>query len=366
MADELIGVQTDDGREFIVDAQGVIPTPQEIKGFTAKKRVQVANVDKVYPNMNEAAEALHFGKWQAHAKVAPKSAGIVIGSMKHPKDPKISVVGIRTESNQDFLIHSEGLDMPPQLCPAFPEGTRVQVTNPDKVYSRMDEAAATMALTKWAQGGKPEAAESGVVLASMKHPVSDGFVVGVRSAKGKDYVVDPDGIAAAPKASTTWVAGTRVRIINIDKLYTKMDEMAVKMCLNRWTAGTKPPVVKTKEEVEAKAEGTEPPAKKPRQDVVPSAAVGEVWGSELHPDGTTMVFGVHTDAGPDFLVAEDGLEVVPNVSKTFPIGTRVKICEGKVFPKWDDKAIAMGLGKWTLGAKPSDVTTGAVMASVAK
>ena len=166
-----------------------------------------------------------------------------------------------------------------------------------------------------------------------------------------------------------------------------MDEQARLMNLSRWKAGLKPtkpntPATTTASTApasdaaatdgEAAAEGEEPPAKK--QKVAQKAymsCTGEVKGSAMHPNGEHHVIGVRTETGQDFLVAEDGLRLIPNVDGDVKSDTRVRITDaGKVYPKFDEKAYELGLSRWVLGDKPiSDKPSaliGKVMGSTAK
>eukprot|EP01010_Urceolus_cornutus_P005021 NODE_846_length_1287_cov_266.356220_g644_i0.p1 GENE.NODE_846_length_1287_cov_266.356220_g644_i0~~NODE_846_length_1287_cov_266.356220_g644_i0.p1 ORF type:complete len:385 (-),score=108.63 NODE_846_length_1287_cov_266.356220_g644_i0:132-1232(-) len=366
MSELIFGVRTDDGRDFVLDAAGLTLTPNVSAQLPTGARVRVTNPDKTFSKFDSVAEKLNLGKWTAGNKPAEGTVGVVVGSVHHPSDEAVTIVGLRSEAGIDFLVEAEGLTIAPSASKALPNGTIVSVVNADKVYSKMDEKARELTLSKWRSGVKAVGGEGAVVLGSAPHPRDEAQqVVGIRTDNGLDLVICPEGVEVAPNASETFPRGARVRIVNGLKCYTKMDAMAKKLGLGKWIQGAKPPIAAPVKEKEAESEDGEPPVKKQKVLPIPGC-VGEVRGSALHPDGKTMVIGVRTESGHDFLMESDGLELVPNMSEEFPAGSRIHIEAGKIYPKFDIKANELCLSKWISGAKPTGTLTGKVSASTGK
>lgn len=328
------------------------------------------DVAKCFPKADNMAESLLLGKWTSGLKPHEGSVATVLSSAPHPSTEDCIVVGIRSElDGRDFVIDAKGLAKAPSISKEFLEGATVRIKQAEKVYTKMDGAAKELTLSKWAANIKPQDGEVGVVIGSMKHPGdAEMEVIGVRTSKGQDFVIAPEGLEASRSESKKYPVGSRVYISRIDKMYPKMDEMAKSMNLARWTAGAKPAIPPAAVAAASKDEdGDESAAKKRKLSRPLMSCAGEVRGSAPHPNGSGLVIGVRTETGQEFLVGEDGLDLVPHEDSDFPFGTRVKVTDiGKVYPKFDEKAFQMALTRWVNGEKPSTVLTGKVLGSVAK
>ena len=370
MTDYVVAVRTDDARDFLLQPSGVVVAPSESPEFTIGSRVRITDVAKCFLKFDVMAEKLALGKWTSGMKPIVGSVATVLASSKHPTDDATMVVGIRSEfDGRDFIIDSKGLAKAPNVSSDFPANASVRIKSADKVYTKMDGAAKDLSLSKWITGAKPQTGEVGNVIGSTVHPADENLhVIGIRTVKGQDFVIAPEGLESAPNESENFPVGCRVYISNIDKLYTKMDEVARSMNLSRWAAGAKP-TIPVSPSTDKEATGDDPAPKKRKLGRPLMSCAAEVKGSIQHPSGSGCVIGVRTETGQEFLVAEEGLQRIPDQHPDFSYSTRVKITDpGKVYPKLDEKAFELALTRWMVGEKlgKSNVTTGKIMGSTAK
>lgn len=369
MSQCVVAVRMDDARDFVVDPVALQTAPSVSEEFPVGCRVRVTDVAKCFPKADTMAETLFLGKWTSGTKPHEGSVAMVLSSAPHPTTEDCIVIGIRSEiDSRDFVIDAKGLTKAPHVSKEFPEKANVRIKLADKAYIKMDAAAKELTLSKWTPDTKPQDGELAVVLGSMAHPSeADAEVIGIRTAKGQDFVIAPEGLELVSNASEKYPVGARVYITSVDKLYPKMEDVAKTLGLSRWVSGAKPIIPQVPAAPTGEANSDESAPKKRKLNRALMTCAGEVRGSTHHPDGEIIIVGVRTETGQEFLVAEDGLQLIPNEHADFPFGTRVKIADtGKVYPKWDDKAFQLALTRWVSAEKPSAVVTGKVMGSVAK
>jgi len=189
---EVIGVRTAKGQDVVIAPEALEAVLHVSKQFAIGDRVYISNIDKLFPKMEDVAKGLNLARWVMGAKpvappiVVPVTAaengeapakkrkvarplmtctGEVKGSAPHPSGGCI-VVGVRTETGQDFLVAEDGLTRAPQAHPEFPPNTRVKIADVGKVYPKWDDKAYECLLTRWVLGEKPGAASTGKVVAS--------------------------------------------------------------------------------------------------------------------------------------------------------------------------------------------------------
>lgn len=371
----VVAVRMDDSRDFVVDPTALIKAPSVSKEYPIGCRVRITDVGKCYPKSDVMASTLLLGKWLSGLKPHDGTVATVLSSSTHPNDDKCIVLGVRSEiDGRDFVVDEKAVAKPPSVSDEYPEGANIRVKDAGKVYTKMDAAAKELTLSKWVTGTKPEDGEVGVVLGSTKHPGDEALqVIAIRTAKGQDFVIAPEGLEKSTSVSEKFLLGTRVYIANTEKIFPKMDDVAKQIGLTRWASGVKPVVAQVAKAAEpvAESEGEkdaeENPSKKRKLSKPLMSCAGEVKGSAPHPSGEGIVVGVRTETGQEFLVAEDGLEGIPQEDADFPCGARVKITDtGKTYPKFDEKAYQMVLTRWVLGETPTTILTGKVVGSLSK
>lgn len=167
MAQCVIAVRLDDARDFVADPSALSIAPSCVDEYPIGCRVRITDVEKCFPKSEELAESLLLGKWTSEQKPLEGSIGTVLSSVKHPSTEDCFVLGVRTElDSRDFAVDVKGVAKAPQVSKAFPEGSQVRVTQPDKVYTKMEDVAKELTLSKWATNTSPEEGEVGVVYGS--------------------------------------------------------------------------------------------------------------------------------------------------------------------------------------------------------
>ena len=74
--------------------------------------------------------------------------------------------------------------------------------------------------------------------------------------------------------------------------------------------------------------------------------------------------GVLLDSGNEFVVDSAGITQAPSISKKFPAGCRVRARNAdKLYPKFDEMAKTLCLGKFVINSKPASGICATVLGS---